>query len=120
MGMSDEERDYRSMFYGNDRPIIRSSFFETRKWRGWMGCRKPKGVVWDETTRVLALLQRTMGQAHMLKYFQQALILEDESGADDEAKAQARLVLAKAELEAQECMQKSDVRKGIFIQAPAP
>lgn len=86
-----------------------SSFFESREWRSWAACRRPKNDLWDERRTVAAKLQRTMAVTFRLQYL--ALGLRDSSNWDITELVGAGIAsIADLELEARAYMKKVDVR----------
>ena len=86
-----------------------SSFFESREWRSWAACRRPKDDVWCERRKIAAKLQRTMAATFRLQYL--ALGLRDSSNWDvTEFFGVGIASIAELEAEAKSYMTRVDVR----------
>lgn len=106
----EDERSALAFICGKDRTVISGSYFESREWRSWLACRKPKGESWDLQRRTLAALQRQIGQLFMLQYQEQARILAAEPAFSPARRKRAQKALAELEPKAREHVAARDAR----------
>lgn len=108
--MVDTEKMVLAFICGKDRTVISGSYFESREWRSWLACRKPKGESWDLQRRTIAGLQRQLGHCRMLQYQEQARILAAEPGVSPARRKRAQKILAELEQKARKNVADIDAR----------
>lgn len=86
------------------------TFFESREWKSWAACRKPKEAIWDRRRKVAAQLQRQLAQTLRLQYQYFRMIDGTDTKGDPFFVGEGIASVSDLEAKAREMMDAMDVR----------
>ena len=84
------------------------TFFESREWKSWAACRRPKSELWDVQKTLGAKAQRTIAATYRIRYL--ALAASVDASADLSPASCVGKQISELEESAKEYMKKMDTR----------